>query len=94
MLWQRQWVEWRCLGAPHTLRLPGVSVHVIFRPGVGQLSTIWQDQPGCPAKARCLPPQPGPAALICGQPNSSGAAQSSEEVWLLLSRKRPGLAPG
>lgn len=92
MLWQRQWVEWRRLGAPHTLRLPGVSVHVIFRPGVGQLSTIWQDQPGCPAKAgwvlapRCPPPRPGPAAPVCGQPISSGAAQSSEEVWLSLSR--------
>lgn len=55
MLWQEQWVEWRHLAPPHT---PSGSQACLCPHnlclGVGQLSTIQQDQPGCPAKAGWL----------------------------------------
>lgn len=81
MLWQRQWVEWRRLGAPHSLRLPGVSVHVIFRRGVGHLSTagrtslgaqqrqagFWPRAARLPSLAR--PPQFVGSLFLVGQPS-------------------------
>ena len=100
MPWQRQWEGWRHLGFPHISSgsRACLCVSVITRRVVGQVSTIVQDQPGCPEEAgwvpapRSPPPQSGPVAPIWGQTTSSGAAQSAEKVRLMLSRKRPGLA--
>lgn len=92
------WVEWRRL-APHPL--PSGSQVCLCPPPSSQAwdssaqsgRTSWGTQQR-QAGFRLRPASPArPVAPICGQPTSPGGAQPNEQVWLLLSRKRPGLAP-
>lgn len=104
---QRQRAGQRRLG-PHPTPTPPPPPRAprrvcVRHPGGGQLSTIQQDQPGSPAEAGWLPAPllplpafpvwPSCASLGTDLFSSPGATQSTEKVWFVLSRVRPGFAP-